>query len=43
MSSKEAKLLLSLCDKIPKDFLMEFGAYLIACAFHKKKPTEGTK
>lgn len=43
MTRIEAKLLLKLCDKIPPEFLMEFGAYLIACAFHKRKPTQGTK
>lgn len=43
MKRAEAKLVLSLCDKLTKSQLMDLGAYLIACSFHGKKPTEGTK
>lgn len=43
MSRKEAKRVLSLCDKLSKDQLMDLGAYLLACAVKGKKPTEGTK
>lgn len=43
MSAKEAKQLLKMCDKIHAKFLMEFGAYLIACAMKGRKPTEGCK
>lgn len=43
MNRKEAKLVLKLCDKLDFGQLMDLGAYLIACAFHKRKPTIGTK
>ena len=43
MSRPEAMQLLKLCDKLSREQLMELGAYLIACAFHHRKPTKGTK
>lgn len=42
MTRKEALRVLKLCDKLDFDQLLELGAYLIACAFHKRKPTVGT-
>jgi len=43
MNRTEAKLVLALCDKLSWAQLMDLGAYLVACAFHCKKPTKGTK
>ena len=43
MTSKQALSLLKLCDKLSCGQLMELGAYLIACAYHKCKPTQGTE
>ena len=43
MKKEEAKELLKELDKLDFEQLMELGAYLVGCAFHKRKPTEGTK
>ena len=43
MNRSEAWQVLRLCDKLSPAQLMDLGAYLIACAFHHKKPTKGTK
>ena len=43
MTHKEATQVLKLCDKLDFYKLMYLGAYLIACAFHKRKPTIGSK
>lgn len=43
MNREEAKFLLTLCDKLDFETLMDLGAYLIACAFYRRKPTKGTK
>lgn len=42
MTLREADKLLSLCDKLSWSQLLDLGAYLIACAYHKAKPTVGT-
>jgi len=43
MPRRQAIELLKLCDKLDFDQLLDLGAYLVACAFHKRKPTQGTK
>lgn len=43
MNRKESHLMLKLCDKLSWQQLLELGAYLIACSFHKRKPTVGTE
>jgi hypothetical protein len=43
MTLKQADKLLRLCDKLSWSQLLDLGAYLIACAYHKAKPTVGTQ
>jgi hypothetical protein len=43
MTLKQADQLLRLCDKLSWTQLLDLGAYLIACAYHRSKPTVGTQ
>ena len=43
MTAKQALALLKLCDLLSRNQLTELGAYLMACAYHQRKPTQGTE
>lgn len=43
MTEDEVLTVLALCDKLNARELMDLGSYLIACSFHRKKPSRGTK
>jgi hypothetical protein len=43
MTRNEALQVLRLCDKLDWGQLLDLGSYLIACAFHQRKPTQGTR
>jgi hypothetical protein len=41
LTAKQALQLLRLCDKLEPKELNDLGAYLMACAYWKRKPTVG--